>query len=158
MIKKSILLASTYAVIAGTLVGCMDTVNSQENKDKHGVVKSIETTKVTTDGFLRRRLAITQIIERTSPRTGLLEIQVTAVSRRTGIIDWALQGDHPYKVEYRFEWLDESGFAAETATSTWLERDITPGDTTYFKAVAPNERCKDFVLKLKESRNDPHGF
>jgi hypothetical protein len=37
-----------------------------------------------------------------------------------------------------------------TAASTWVEKDIMPGDTVFISSVSPNSRCKDFMLKLRE--------
>jgi uncharacterized protein YcfL len=80
-------------------------------------------------------------------------VQVTLRSDRVGFFSemWSgITGENPYKIAYRFNWLDEAGMEVKTASSTWTELDLIPGETRRIQSVAPNARCKDFMLGLKE--------
>jgi hypothetical protein len=150
MTKQSTVIAGVVSMfIILTLSGCMDTVNTAENTDKSMRPNFIRTTRVVTDGYLERRLKVLRA-DTVTLDDGLLKTQVTLKSTRVGFWDWLWHGDAPYKVSYRWVWLDKDGMVVDTAASTWVEKDILPGDTVWLSSVAPNERCKDFYLKLKE--------
>lgn len=80
-------------------------------------------------------------------------VQFTVRSDRTGFWSetWSgITGADPYKVEYKIDWLDKDGMEVPTATSTWLQLDLIPGETRRLQTVAPNPRCQDFMLNFKE--------
>ena len=148
----------TIGVMAASLVslllaGCIqNTVNTAENDQKNMVPEPIQSKYVSTDSFLRQRLRIMSIDKEVMP-TGLLHVQVTFRSERVGVFSefWSWYTyDDPYKIEYKFDWLDEKGMQVFTATSTWKELDILPGETMRIQSMAPNERCRDFMLSMKE--------
>ena len=137
------------------LIGCQATVNTVENEQKTMQVDAVDSSKVSTDAFLKNRLEIIQVNKREQP-DGLLKIQVTARNVRTGF--WAqlgswFMGDNPYQIAYRFTWLDIDGMQVNTAASTWIPLTVVPGDTVRLNAISPNSRCKDFTLSIRE--NDP---
>ena len=63
-----------------------------------------------------------------------------------------MTGDVPYTVDYKFVWQDANGMAVDTQLSIWQSRQIKPGETVYFKSIAPTPQCKDFILNLKEHK------
>jgi hypothetical protein len=132
--------------------GCQDTVDTLENRDKHMQRQKVDISRVSTDSFLRGRLKIVRVDKAWTPG-GLLKVQVSAVNVRTGFFSemWSgATGDNPYKITYRFTWLDKDGMVVPTAASTWIPITVIPGDTLRISAVAPNSRCQDFVLALRE--------
>jgi uncharacterized protein YcfL len=134
------------------LCGCQSTVDTVENKQKNMQRDSVDTSRVSTDGFLQGRLKIIRVDKKQQP-SGLLKVQVTARNTRTGF--WSelgswFMGDNPYHITYRFTWLDKDGMEVETAASTWIPLTVLPGDTIRLRAVSPNSRCKDFALSLRE--------
>jgi len=135
------------------LTACQSTVNTVENKEKTMKPSAVDTSKISTDSFLRRRLKFTSVNKVEQP-DGLLRIQVAAKNTRSGILDqistWFM-GDNPYQIEYRFTWLDKNGMEVKTATSTWIPVSVIPGDTVRIGSVAPNPACKDFLLSVREN-------
>ncbi len=135
------------------MTGCQNTVNTVENDVKSGQPNYIQDRRFVTDGFLYRRLAL-QSVNVGKSAEGNVIVEVTAVNMRvTGAAQaWSsLTGENPYPVDYKFTWYDEQGLSVETPLSIWQRRLIYPGETVHFKAVAPDLRCKDFVLNLKEA-------
>jgi hypothetical protein len=150
--KRIFVLAITAVSALLLNTSCMNTVNTAENQEKTMNPEFVKNQRVVTDGFLRDRLVVDRIDQQTLP-SGLLRIQATLRSTRVGFWDWLRQGDTPYKIAYQFSWFNSAGMAVTTATSTWIEKDVIPGDTIWIQAVAPNEDCKDFMLKMKELDN-----
>lgn len=148
---KKYLIISTSCLF---LLACQATVNTVENTEKSIQRQSVDTSRISTDSFLRRRLVIDRIDKVELP-DGLLKIQVTATNTRTSFWDQAsswFMKDNPYQIAYRFSWLDEHGMEVKTGTQTWIPMTIIPGDTIRIMAVSPNARCKDFTLSLKENQ------
>lgn len=136
------------------LVGCQNSINTLENANPQARTNYILDQRVITDGALNRRLALLSVNLYPGGEAGSLAVEVTAQNVRTGF--WAqlwsgFSGDNPYHVDYKFTWKDDHGMTVETPLSVWRTMVIIPGETVYFKAAAPNDRCKDFVLNLKES-------
>jgi uncharacterized protein YcfL len=46
--------------------------------------------------------------------------------------------------------MDSNGMEVQTATSTWKEIDLIPGETKRIQSIGPTPRCKDFVVSIKE--------
>jgi len=140
------------------LCACQSTVNTVENKSKTMQRSSVDTSRVSTDSFLRRRLKIERV-DKVQQKDGLLKVQVTAKNVRTGFWDqigtWFM-GDNPYQITYRFSWLDHDGMNVETATSTWIPMSVMPGDTIRIMSVSPNSKCKDFFLSIRENIKERH--
>ncbi len=142
-------------IAAGCLLlcACQSTVNTVENKEKNMQRNSVDTSKVSTDSFLRRRLKIERV-DKFEQADGLLKVQVTAKNIRTGFWDqigtWFM-GDNPYQITYRFSWLDKNGMEVQTATNTWIPMSVMPGDTVRIMGISPNPRCKDFLLSIREN-------
>ena len=133
---------------------CQDSVNTVENAEKSMAPTSIADKRYITDGFLKDRLLL-KGVNVSETAGGLLQVQVTAINARTGFFSelWSgMTGDTPYRVDYKFTWLDANGMAVESALSIWETVTITPGETVYFRSVAPNKSCRDFVLNLRESK------
>lgn len=139
--------------VMALMSGCVqNTVNTAENEQKSMVPEAIQSKYVSTDSYLRNRLRIMSIDKETTD-AGLLHVQVTFRSERVGVFSefWSwFTGENPYKVEYKFDWLDSKGMQVFTATSTWKEIDLMPGETMRVQSMAPNEKCKDFMLSMKE--------
>lgn len=150
MKKTSLWLGAAAALLLAA--GCQNTVNTVEDKQKYMVPDNIQTKYISTDRFCRDRLVVESINKNTLP-DGLLMIQVTVRSNRTGVWQefWSwYTSDNPYRVEYKIDWLDANGMQVNTTNSVWIEMMLIPGETKRIQAVAPNERCKDFFLSLKE--------
>ena len=149
--NKKILLGPAAALLLGCF-GCQDTVNTVENEHPEPIT-NVRDVRVITDRFLRDRLIIRSVRMATAA-SGNQVAEVSATNARTGFFSelWSgITGENPYTVAYKFVWMDEAGMAVETNLSTWRNIQIKPGETVFFKSVAPNARCRDFLLNLKES-------
>lgn len=139
---------------AGVLfAGCQNTVNTVENADKSMTPNTINDTRFVTDGFLKDRLALKNLVTSRTP-DGFLKVQLEAVNVRTGGFAQAwsgITGDNPYKIRYKFTWYDKSGMAMDTLLSDWQDITVIPGETVYLQSVAPNKDCSDFRISLKEA-------
>ena len=144
------------SALAGCLVlsACQNTVNTVENADKSATPNEIRDSRFVTDGWLRDRLALRSVRTATAP-SGHLVVEVAATNVRTGALAQAwssMTGDVPYTVDYKFSWQDANGMSVDADRSVWLSKRIKPGETVYFKSVAPTAQCKDFTLSLKEHK------
>jgi uncharacterized protein YcfL len=141
------------AVVGLLFVGCQDTVNTVGNRESSMQREKVDTSRVSTDSFINRRLKIERVDKKIKP-DGLMLVQVTAKNVRTGFFSeigsWFM-GDNPYKITYRFSWLDKDGMEVRTAASTWIPMTVIPGDTIRIQAMSPNSRCRDFILSLREN-------
>ena len=136
------------------LAACQNTVNTVENADKNATPNVIRDARFVTDGWLRDRLALRSVKTATA-NSGHLMVEVAATNVRTGALaqTWSsITGDVPYTVDYKFDWQDANGMTVESSLSIWQSRQIKPGETVYFKSVAPTAECKDFILNLKEHK------
>ncbi len=154
MNKKCLLLSSLAAGLLALGSGCQNTVNTVENADKSATPNTITDKRYVTDGFLKDRLVL-RSVNMSPAASGNMMVQVSATNVRTGVLSQAwsgITGDNPYPVDYKFTWQDENGMAVETPLSAWRTVTVHPGETVYFKAIAPDQRCKDFILNIKESK------
>ncbi len=133
--------------------GCQNSVNHMENAEKNAQVKVIADKRFVTDSFLRDRLLLTGLVV-ADTEDGLLRVQVTAVNVRTGFFSqmWSgITGENPYRIQYKFTWLDKDGMAVRSVGSTWKEYRVIPGEGVYIQSVAPSRECRDFNISLKEA-------
>jgi len=150
IMKKSI-----FTIVAAIIVvctGCQNTVNTVENQQKEMRVDYIRSKSVSTDGHLRDRLIIDSM-NKAVLDSGMTMVQVSIRSNRVGFFTemWSdITDESPYKISYRFNWLDHNGMEVQTASSVWQELDLIPGETKRIQSVGPSPRCKDFVLSIKE--------
>ena len=148
IILKSILVMAACSAITA----CQNTVNTVENADKSATPNVIRDSRFVTDGWLRDRLVLRSVKTATAD-SGHLMVEVAATNVRTGALaqTWSsLTGDVPYTVDYKFDWQDANGMTVDTQLSIWQSKQIKPGETVYFKSIAPTTKCKDFILNLKE--------
>ena len=146
--------AISAAAVCLALSACQNTVNTVENADKSATPNVIRDARFVTDGWLRDRLQL-RSVKTAMSASGHLMVEVAATNVRTGPLAQTWSGitrDNPYSVDYKFDWQDENGMTVETSLSIWQVRRIKPGETVYFKSVAPTKQCKDFILNLKEHK------
>ncbi len=149
--RKTLLPAVGVLLLLAT--GCQNTVNTVENADKSAASTTIKDKRFVTDGFLRNRLLLRSV--RLAPgASGNMVAEVAATNVRTGFFSelWSsLTGENPYPVDYKFTWQNADGMTVETPLSAWRTVQVIPGETVYFKSVAPTPDCRDFILNVKES-------
>ena len=147
------LFPAAAAALLLSCTGCQDTVNTVENQSENAAVNNVRDVRVVTDKFLRDRLII-RSVKMAPSASGNMSAEVAATNARTGIFSEAcsgITGENPYTVAYKFIWKDGSGMTVESNLSVWRTVRIHPGETVFFKSVAPNAACRDFMLDLKEA-------
>ena len=150
---KAMLLAAAATLALAGLSACNNNVNSVENAEKVGTPVAIDAKRVITDPMLEHRLALQPPVTSIN-ESGLLQVQVSGRNTRTGFWAWLIHGDMPYRLAYKFVWLDAKGMEVQNAgTSTYIERQVLPGDTIRFSGIAPTPNCRDFQLSIKEMDN-----
>lgn len=151
---KTVIRSFFALAVCLALSACQNTVNTVENADKSATPNVIRDARFVTDGWLRDRLVLRSVKTATAD-SGHLMVEVAATNVRTGALAQAwssMTGDVPYTVDYKFDWQDANGMTVDTALSIWRSKQIKPGETVYFKTVAPTAQCKDFILNLKEHK------
>jgi len=141
-----------FAALVIICAGCQNTVDTFENEQSEMKVNYIRSKNISTDGYLRDRLIIDSMNKATLP-SGFMQAQVTIRSNRVGFFTelWSdITDESPYKIAYRFNWLDLDGMEVQTANSVWQELDLIPGETRRIQSMSPHPRCKDFMLSIKE--------
>ena len=132
------------------LTGCFaNSVNTIGSENQTMKPKNIKDKRVITDSFLASRLLLTSVRE-SKAKGGLIRIQVGMKNNRTGIFS----SDEPYRIVYRFSWFDQDGTEIPIMDEDyWKEKYIVPGDSVTISSIAPNKKCKDFILRLKAIKN-----
>ena len=150
--KRQTLSAAAAMLTVLALAGCQDTVNTVENRDLAMTPTAVDTRSFNTDSFCRDRLALISMRRAMTPG-GVMMVQAQIRSERSGFWSeiWSgATGTNPYHVLYRFDWLDENGMAVPTAANAWQTAIFAPGETKFLQGVAPNSRCRDFILSVRE--------
>jgi uncharacterized protein YcfL len=142
MFSKRILpvAACLSAVIA---LGACDSINTVENEERVNQPTALKDKRIITDHFLKDYAKIISVNQATLPGD-ILKIQV--VLENTSWFDQTFI--------WKFEWFDASGMIVETPLSTWQSRHLEARERTEITTVAPSPQCKDFRLKLQESKEN----
>lgn len=138
----------TAAIAALILCGCQNTVNTINQGRCHD-------SRFITDSFLSSRLEL-RSIKLAPNEAGFMRAQVEAVNARTGVFSefWSsLTGENPYKIRYRFVWLNADGIAEKSLLNDWQDLTIMPGETLYLQSVAPSKECTNFQVSLHEAND-----
>lgn len=141
MKNTSCSLAICLGLLAGATVlpGCT-TVNTVERAQPVAQRNMVADKHILTDASLSRRVRILGVNESTGPG-GLLKVQVEVLNTTRSLQTFS----------YRWEWFDETGTIIDTPTSTATTRPIEGKESLFLTTVAPNEKAKDFRLKLIEN-------
>ena len=126
-------------LIAGcvALAGCRTSVNTTENYYKEGRMNIVEDSRIVTDPSMAGRVAVTLLNERTA-ENGFKQVQIRFTNFR----------NTRQQVSYQLEWFDLDGMRVSTATGGWRDLPIEAREDRFLDFVAPNDRAKDFIIKL----------
>lgn len=139
---------------AATVCGCQSSVNTVSEEETYAEAHVVKDRRFVTDPFLRNRLLLKEV-STSETSAGFLQVQVSALNDRTGFFSgiWSsLTGGNPYRISYKFVWLDGRGMAV--SDGVWMTRLVKPGETVYFLSVAPTRQCRDFILNIKEAEEE----
>jgi len=133
--KSSLLLVPAVLLLAG----CGTTVNTVSRADSLAAPSMVADRRVITDNSLAGMVRVVSVNQATVSGN-LLKIQATIenLKRSTKTLN------------YKFEWIDESGMAVDSPNETWKQIRLQPRETTTISTVAVTPRAVDFTLKLKE--------
>ncbi len=134
--------------------GCQNSVNTISEEEAYAETHIVKDKRFVTDPFLRNRLLLKEV-NTSETSAGLLRVQVSALNNRTGFFSglWSsLTGGDPYRISYKFVWLDSRGMAV--SDGVWMTKLVKPGETVYFQSVAPTRQCRDFILNMKEAEEE----
>lgn len=118
--------------------GCA-AVNSVERAQPRANPNYIADKRIEPDVSLSKSAQIVRVQE-TTVGNGLLKIQVELYNTRKRRCD----------IQYRFEWIDESGFLIDSVMTRWTPLSIAAQESILISGVAPTPRAVDFRLKLIE--------
>lgn len=141
MLRTTLTLTTlSAALVAGGLIGCRS-VNTTTRAQPTYQADSIKTKNVITDGYARDYAKVLDVRQATVPG-GIMKVQVEV--RNDNL--------RPGNLDYQFEWFDENGMIVSTPSSAWQSFQIMKGETRSLTSIAPNERAKDFRLKIERRR------
>jgi uncharacterized protein YcfL len=128
----------SLALLAGAVVlPACSTVNTVERAQPAAQRDMVPDKRVLTDAGLNRHARVLGVNQSTGPG-GLLRVQVEILNTTRSVQTF----------DYRWEWFDETGTIIDTPTSTAVPRQIEGKESLFITGVAPNDRTKDFRLKL----------
>lgn len=128
----------SVVLMAFVLTGC-ETINSSERAEPRSEPSTVQDERVVTDWSLRTKANVREIREGFAAN-GLLKIQAEIYNGRRS----------RKKVNYRFDWIDESGLVIDTNLSRWTSLSLAGKEAIWVSAIAPTPRAVDFRLKLIE--------
>jgi uncharacterized protein YcfL len=131
-----ILLAGAVVLPACSTVAPVNTVERAQPVARRDMVPD---NRVFTSARLNPHVRVLGVNQSTGPG-GLLRVQVEVLNTTRSLQTF----------NYRWEWLDETGTIIETPTSTAVTRQIEGRESLLITGVAPNDRAKDFRLKLTD--------
>lgn len=140
-IPKLFLHAGLLILMAGCAseVPYRPSVNTIADANVSANIKQVADARVETDQYLSQLLYLTEI----------RESQTNDGYRRIQIFLKNLSGS-TYTVMYRFNWYDDNGVEVENPDNEmWVRKIIVAGDDLTLTSVAPQQKCKDFKLRLK---------
>jgi len=129
------LLAAT-ALLA---VGCQ-TVNTTERAEPTGQRDIVAEKRVITDASLNRKVNIVAVNQAVGAG-GLLAVQVELVNATRSLQSFS----------YKFEWFDDQGMAVTGPATAFIPKQVEGKESIFVSGTAPNERARDFRLKLIET-------
>jgi uncharacterized protein YcfL len=96
--------------------------------------------RVITDASLNRKVSIVAVNQAVGS-AGLLTVQVELVNTTRSLQSFS----------YKFEWFDDKGMMVAGPATIFTPKQIEGKESIFVSATAPNERAKDFRLKLIET-------
>lgn len=129
----------SFAVLICCLLGGCQTMNSSERAEVRSDPTVVQDERVVTDLSLRTKANVREIREGYAA-SGLLKVQAEIYNGR-----YARK-----RVNYRFDWIDESGLIIDTNLSRWTPLSLAGKEAIWVSGIAPTPRAVDFRLKLIE--------
>lgn len=134
---KQIIGVGSLVIILLSTTGCLTTVDTVENLEKSYTPNETIRMHVETDAT--QKVKVTNLLEKTAPN-GFKQIAVVMTNTSS----------KPRTVFYRCEWYDETGMRVETSLTQWSEGRFAARDSKQFLFTAPNNRAKDFKVRISE--------
>ena len=133
--------SSVAAALLGLtlLAGCATNVNTVERAQPQAAPSYVADKRVITDNTLAGKFRVVSVNQATVSGN-LLKVQATIENLKNSV----------QTLNYKFEWVDESGMAVSSPNETWKTVRLQGRETTTISTVAITPRAVDFTLKLRE--------
>jgi uncharacterized protein YcfL len=127
------------AALALLLTGCATNVNTYERAESLAAPSYVADKRVITDNTLAGTFRVVSINQATVSGN-LLKVQATVENLKNKL----------RTLNYKFEWVDESGMAVDSPNETWKAIQLQGRETQTISTVAVSPRAVDFRLKFRE--------
>ncbi len=131
----------TSLVAAALLAGCASSINTVSRSESLATPALVNDKRIITDASLGKLVRVISVNEATVSGN-LKKVQVTLENVK----------DKAHTVNYRFEWINQDGMAADGSGEVWRPLHLAGRETRNISSVATSPRAADFTLKLVESR------
>jgi uncharacterized protein YcfL len=125
--------------LALAFTGCATNVNTYERAESQAAPSYVADKRVITDNTLAGTFRVVSINQGTVSGN-LLKIQATVENLK----------NKTRTLNYKFEWVDESGMAVDSPNETWKAILLQGRETQTISTVAISPRAVDFRLKFRE--------
>lgn len=130
--------AAIALMAIGLLAGCTN-VNTYERAESLSTPNYVADKRVITDNTLAGTFRVVSINQATVSGN-LLKVQATVENLKSKL----------RTLNYKFEWIDESGMAVGSPNEGWKTIQLQGRETTTISTVAVTPRAVDFRLKFRE--------
>jgi uncharacterized protein YcfL len=127
------------AALALLLTGCATNVNTYERAESQAAPSYVADKRVITDNTLAGTFQV-ESINQATVSGNLLKVQATVRNLKNNL----------RTLNYKFEWVDESGMAVDSPNETWKAIQLQGRETQTISTVAVTPRAVDFRLKFRE--------
>ncbi len=127
------------AGLALAFTGCATNVNTYERAESQATPNYVADKRVITDNTLAGTFRVVSINQGTVSGN-LLKVQATVENLKS----------KTRTLNYKFEWVDESGMAVDSPNETWKAILLQGRETQTISTVAISPRAVDFRLKFRE--------
>lgn len=132
--RSAILKTLIFAGLSSAIMGCAVNETATVTVDGDGTTKIIESNS----GTLSSSLSIADI--KTGYVGDLLKTQVSIKN----------DSRHDLSFQYKFKWLDRSGFEVAIDGRPWTPLTITPYESTTVQGIAPNPSVNSFKILVQD--------
>jgi uncharacterized protein YcfL len=122
-----------------TLLNCATNVNTYERAESQAAPSYVADKRIITDNTLAGTFRVSAINQATVSGN-LLKVQATVENLKNKL----------RTLNYKFEWVDESGMAVDSPNETWKAIQLQGRETQTISTVAVSPRAVDFRLKFRE--------
>ena len=122
------------------VVGCQSTINTTEHAEPAGQRDLVAEKRLITDASLSRKVNI-RAVNKSVGSGGFVTYQVELVNTTSSLQHFS----------YKFEWFDDQGMLVSGPATVFVPKQIEGKESIFISGTGPNDRARDFRLKLIET-------